>query len=271
MSSSLPDQLQKIFSTVTAGLKGVSSSHRAAIQRQIKKEHLREAQKAEEAWRLEHIRRGTWHDGRLDCVAGNGVMSELGIGDEPMLDIDMEAPRAGDSADIEEVGMRKLTREREAGEERERKQRSVEDMQAVRSLPIVVIKNFAAKGTSHEELLAALSHWAATLTDTQIAHVVILSDNRENVKPLAKGKCAGLVALYLPDRGFRTALPSKPLNSIALYDADASSALNFVHQKLQDAGVDLNYGQTHVAAVERLGGRVSDLESVSVPLRSRDY
>jgi hypothetical protein len=58
------------------------------------------------------------------------------------------------------------------------------------------------------------------------------------------------------------ALPTKPLNSIALYDADAASALSFVKQKLRDASVNLQYTAGEIAAVERLGGRTSDLESV---------
>lgn len=64
------------------------------------------------------------------------------------------------------------------------------------------------------------------------------------------------------------ALPSKPLNSIALYDADAASALSFVKQKLQDAGINLDFSQEQVAYIDRLGGRASDLESVSISNQS---
>lgn len=59
-----------------------------------------------------------------------------------------------------------------------------------------------------------------------------------------------------------SALPSKPLNSIALYDADAASALSFVKKKLKDAGIDQEFTQEQTTYVERLGGRASDLESV---------
>jgi hypothetical protein len=59
------------------------------------------------------------------------------------------------------------------------------------------------------------------------------------------------------------AIPSKPLNSIALYDADAASALSFVKQKLSDAHVGLDFTPAQIEYVERLGGRASDLESVS--------
>jgi len=115
----------------------------------------------------------------------------------------------------------------------------------------VVIRNYASKGgVNREELLGVLASWAATLAENQVAHVIVISDNRENAKRLAK------------------ALPSKPLNSIALYDADAASALSFVKQKLTDAGVDQTLSPEQTAYVERLGGRASDLESLIRKVRN---
>ena len=58
------------------------------------------------------------------------------------------------------------------------------------------------------------------------------------------------------------ALPSKPLNIIALSDADSASALSLVKQKLHDAHVEVDLGREETAYVERLGGRAEDLESV---------
>jgi RNA12 protein len=49
---------------------------------------------------------------------------------------------------------------------------------------------------------------------------------------------------------------------IALYDANASSALSFVKQKLRDNGVELDYSKEQVDQVKKLGGRASDLEIV---------
>ena len=80
----------------------------------------------------------------------------------------------------------------------------------------------------------------------QIAHVVVVSDNRENVKRLAR------------------ALPSKPLHQVSLSDADNASALSFVTQKLHDAGVDVKFSNAQISYIGRLGGRASDLESVSL-------
>ena len=58
------------------------------------------------------------------------------------------------------------------------------------------------------------------------------------------------------------ALPTKPLVSIALQDADSTSALLFVQQKLRDADLDASLSNQQMAELEKLGGRVSDLETV---------
>lgn len=172
LSNSLTEQLKQILEVVGTGLVGVSSSHRKAVQHKIDEQTRAEEKQAAEESRRERIRRGTWHDGRIDCIAGNGVMSELGFGDELMGDDDMEATpkdalkRFGDDNTRE----REAASKKQAGEDRERKQRSVEDGQTVGSLPIVVIRNFAAKGgASREELLSVLATWAATLIENQVS------------------------------------------------------------------------------------------------------
>ena len=71
-----------------------------------------------------------------------------------------------------------------------------------------------------------------------------MSDNRENAKQLTR------------------ALPSKPLNQIALSDADADSALSFVAEKLREVGVNESLTMERIRSVKRLGGRASDLEYV---------
>jgi hypothetical protein len=165
-----------MLEVIGAALVGVSSSHRNAIQRQIKDQERQEEKRAEEASRRERIRRGIYHDGRLDCVSGNGIMSELGIGDELMTCDDMERSHG----DVDEKPGEKSTEDREeaakkeAEEERERKQRSVQDLQAVGALPIVVIRNYASKGgVNREELLGVLASWAATLAENQVGHFIV--------------------------------------------------------------------------------------------------
>lgn len=59
------------------------------------------------------------------------------------------------------------------------------------------------------------------------------------------------------------ALPSKPLAFVTLSDADSTSALSFVKQKLRDVDLTTKFTKNQTALVERLGGRASDLESVS--------
>ncbi|KAG5645040.1 hypothetical protein DXG03_007219 [Asterophora parasitica] len=240
LSSSLNDQLQQILVVVGTALKGVISSHRAATKRQLKhQEHEQERKEAEEQ-RRDQIRRGTWHDGRLDCVAGNGIMSELGIGDELMLEGDGLVPHI---TNVDE----KLKNNSAA----RKHHRSKEDMDAVVALPIVVIRNYGAKaGSGREELLTVLAQWAATLAESQTAHVIVISDNRENSQYLAK------------------ALPSKPLTAIALSDADPRSSISFVIQKLHDADIQTDFTPAQTACVERLGGRASDLESLIHKVRN---
>ncbi|KAJ7093140.1 RNA12 protein-domain-containing protein [Mycena epipterygia] len=240
LSNTLSEQVSEMLSVVRTALKSVNSSHQRDVQRQIRREAQAEERARMATVQLEKIRRGTWHDGRLDCVAGNGVMSELGIGDELMDDDD---PVVFARLDGEE-------RKSQDEQDMKKKQKGKAELEAVRSLPIVVIKNFAARGSNREEIYDVLAEWAATLAENQLAHVVVISDNRENSKRLAK------------------ALPSKPLFTIALSDADAASALAFVKRKLKDADLNLDYNREQVAAVERLGGRASDLESLIYKVRS---
>lgn len=81
----------------------------------------------------------------------------------------------------------------------------------------------------------------------QVAHVIVISDNRENSKRLAKGDyITSMHGAPLLNNLPIVALPSKPLNTIALSDADAASSLSFVRQKLADSGIELrnvNTGQ----------------------------
>ncbi|KAG1819493.1 RNA12 protein-domain-containing protein [Suillus subaureus] len=239
--SSLEDQLKQILEVTGTALKKVNHSLRASAQRAVKTAQQAEKQRAEEVRTRARIRAGTWHDPRLDCIAGNGIICELGVGDE-LLEGDDNGFASFDA-------MEKHVENSSGGEEKmseelaRQQRRHAEDVQAVRTLPIVVIKNYAARGGIYkEELLGVLAHWAASLAENQIAHVIVVSDNRENAKLLAR------------------ALPSKPLNSIALYDADAPTALSFVRRRLYDAGITSDLTPAQNKAIEHLGGRTSDLE-----------
>jgi hypothetical protein len=157
VSSSLPEQLNQILSVVTLALKGVSSSHRIEIQRQIKYQANLEEQQIQKAHERQVIIHGTWHDGRLDCVAGNGIMSELGIGDERF-----------------EIANSINTEEKEAmmaeNEKAFRKQKAQNSADITNSLPIVVIKNYTSNfgSPTKEALLEVLAQWAAKLIENQV-------------------------------------------------------------------------------------------------------
>lgn len=131
---------------------------------------LEEDRIAAEISRHARVRNGTWHDGRLDCIAGNGIISELGFGDEPMYEADMESQVHEEEGD-------EMTREKEMlirQQERERKERSVQYAQAISDLPIVIIRNYATKGgTNREELLDVLATWAASLVENQVSRVLL--------------------------------------------------------------------------------------------------
>lgn len=179
----------------------MNRSLRNATRQEFKAQREAEALKVEEARRVERVRQGTWHDGRLDCVSGNGIMSELGVGDESF---SMEDSDIG--ANGEDFAMQELKKEVQVQDELIRKERSAEEVEATAALPVVVIKNYGARGSVYrEELQKALSQWAATLVENrvgghincnvsscptnvfQIAHVIVVSDNRENAKLIARG------------------------------------------------------------------------------------
>ncbi|CAE6435290.1 hypothetical protein ACGC1H_002868 [Rhizoctonia solani] len=122
--------------------------------------------------------------------------------------------------------------------------------EALDDLPIVLITNYQPQGAKREDLLNVLAEWAAKLVEDKVAHVIFVCTNRENTKRVAK------------------ALPSKPLTSIALSDADADTALKYVTWKLSDAGVAQSLHSNELRTVEKLGGRISDLDTLVSKVRN---
>lgn len=161
VSSSLPEQLDQILAVVTLALKGVSSSHRSEIRCQIKHQKHLEERRIQEDHKRQAIINGRWHDGRLDCVAGNGIMSELGVGDECFEIANFSNTI---SPDEEEVMIAE-------NEKAFRKQKAQNSTDIINSLPIVVIRNYAANfgSPTKEALLEALAQWAATLIENQVS------------------------------------------------------------------------------------------------------
>lgn len=150
-----------MLSVVRTALKSVHSSHQRDVQREIRRQAQAEESARLASVKLEKIQRGTWHDGRLDCVAGNGVMCELGIGDELMDDDDAVAFTRPEGEKEEEK------EKRQNEQDAKKKQKGKAELEAVGSLPIVVIRNFAARGSNREEIYDVLAEWAASLVENQ--------------------------------------------------------------------------------------------------------
>jgi hypothetical protein len=97
------------------------------------------------------------HDGRIDCVAGNGVMSELGIGDDPSAQ--------GNSIGDHYASEAPKPDTQESGPWNRKTSQS-----AVDALPIVIIKNYASKNSrNREDILDALAKWTSRLVEFKVS------------------------------------------------------------------------------------------------------
>ena len=157
-----------MLDVVGTALKRVNSSHAASVAKAQHRQQEQEDLKIQNALRSDRIRRGTWHDGRLDCVSGNGVMSELGIGDEVFGNADEVDIPPPSEEDMHASGGEVL-KDTDADQRKKKKRAPVPGSQDdISGLPIVVIRNYGTKGASkHEASLDALANWAAALIENQ--------------------------------------------------------------------------------------------------------
>lgn len=181
---------------VADGLRNYHTTIRERHIREIAKEQSIIEESRYNVRRAERIRQGLWHDGRLDCVAGNGIISELGFGDERLTMADSGLTSDGDAeGNSGSCGAPSLPINATDGGD-------------IRSLPVVVIYNFHTKiKPDAGYLLEVLANWSAHLVSNkvdyntehsglslkkvfslQIAHVIIVSDNKENYKILSKSR-----------------------------------------------------------------------------------
>ena len=262
MSVSLPDQFKEILDVVGRSLINVHAYHEKEVEDEIKRqESVRQRRE-----RLKKIQRGEWHDGRLDCVAGNGVMSELGIGDEGFGPNDADVA-AGEADPLDS----------EVGNEI----KSSGDLESIRGLPVVVIRGFEDKVGGRLDLLDVVAQWATNLVDNRVSGPQALTfyrlirtspphldrachrvERQPRERQTACQRWRGYCIAVAGGLHNSTANHSKPLNSIALSDADVETALAFVQQKLEEAKLDIKLTSKTTASIERLGGRASDLDSV---------
>lgn len=161
------------------GLRSVNTSYRKQRQRQLEQEHFAELRAADKARIRQRILDGTWHDPRLDCVAGNGVMCELGIGDEYFGDADSDHKEPVENEKeqhTETRGWNWIWGWGGNGNATKKPRPNPEDLRAIEAIPIVVINNFDSKGGGPRktELLDVLAQWAATLAENGVSGSSVL-------------------------------------------------------------------------------------------------
>ncbi len=178
LSSSLSDQLQQVLDVVGMGLGSANTSYHKRRQRQMEEQRVAQLLATNEARIRQRIEKGIWHDPRLDCIAGNGIMSELGIGDEYFGDADADANEARTS-EMKSGNPGVIDQSQEKGDwdtdqngsnsNNQKKAAKTDDTLALEAMPVVVIKNFESKGGGQrEELLNVLALWAANLAQSQV-------------------------------------------------------------------------------------------------------
>ncbi|BEJ12329.1 hypothetical protein CspHIS471_0207890 [Cutaneotrichosporon sp. HIS471] len=257
-STPADQQMRNILDIVANALKEVSSHARedrvAAEQHERNKVSLA----ADREKRQRMVEQGTWHDGRLDCVAGNGPISELGFGIEEMTENDVSgvAPLLGSTAPITGEAVPPtgssiaFDKEIKAATQSDRPDVDVDsDAELIKTLPVVVLRNFAFK-PARGELWSVLAEWGASLIENKVAHVIVVGE----------GSVAG--------KTLTAALPSKPLNQVNLSDADDYNALEFVREKLSTEGHPVELTAEETADVAKLGGRMVDLELLVYKVRN---
>ena len=148
----MPDQLKQILDVVGTSLSNVHTYHEKVVEDEAKRRESAHQQRE----KLKKIQRGEWHDGRLDCVAGNGVMSELGMGDERF---------GSDDADVG-------TKEAESlDSEIDDEGKSDGEPDTIKGLPVVVIRGFEDKVGGSSELLDVMAQWATSLVENRVSRL----------------------------------------------------------------------------------------------------
>lgn len=153
-------QLKQVLEVVGASLKDISDHNREERVKAVEHQKERAERKREEAERSRLIALGAWHDGRIDCVAGNGIMSELGFGVEDISERDTEeqVSMAATSALVPTAVTTPMTPS-EVDQERD----------FVQSLPILILDNFTQKAAGKTELWSVLAEWGANLVENKVS------------------------------------------------------------------------------------------------------
>lgn len=192
--------------TATA-LKDLADDAKLSRDRAAESEHQRRAMFEEQAGFVDNVRLGNIHDGRLDCVAGNGIMAELGMGVEPepnnyaslrrsinTSSVNVMAPMPAEEAaenkanPVDQVPQKQRIRPGEYSQlygpssiakavaamepydpSQEEGKASTADLDQI---PVVVIKGFDEKDAGskgHEVLYSGMADWAAALVENKVS------------------------------------------------------------------------------------------------------
>ncbi|GAA5872893.1 hypothetical protein JCM1840_005881 [Sporobolomyces johnsonii] len=254
-SSSLDTQLKAILEVTSTALTSLTRSIQSRTLAASASASKRREGAETRAHIVEQLQGEGVRDGRIDTVAGNGAMSELGGG------VERGGAHEGDQDEgegkVQIVGPKSSALVKDAA--RSVKKAAVagngevveEARMEVERLPVVVIKGFADKGEAKQDVLwQVIADWAAVLVENQVAHVIFTSDSVTIAKPLAK------------------ALPSKPFNMITLSDASLPSSLQYLSSKLSAFPTPQTLPPSSYPAVARLGGRQTDLELLVQKIRA---
>ncbi|GAA5828532.1 hypothetical protein JCM11251_000838 [Rhodosporidiobolus azoricus] len=253
-ASTLDVQLKAILEVTSAALSSIAAASRARAAALLASSSSRRESAHSRAQIASQLRTDGVRDGRIDAVAGNGIMSELGEGVEgPAAGV---TSQAGEGEKVKIVGPRSAELVKDVANTEALRRKSEDEAgegemppPLLERLPVVVIKGFSGKGEAKQELLYdVLSEWAAVLTENQVAHVIFTSDASTVTKPLAK------------------ALPSRPFNMITLTDASPEASLQYVSAKL--SSFDATLPPEAFPLVAQLGGRQTDLELLVQKVRA---
>lgn len=77
-STDFPTQVKQVLDVVTASLKTVGDHEEASRARKVEELGIAKTREAANEVDRERLRRFGYHDPRMDALAGNGIMSELG-------------------------------------------------------------------------------------------------------------------------------------------------------------------------------------------------
>ena len=179
-----------MLSVVSQALHNVLLSHRNNAQKRAFQEERQRKLEDEKKRRQARVKDGTWHDGRLDCISGNGIISELGIGDELW----------SSESVITDIVLADIKQNSPHEKQFEAREKTSVGAESDSALPIVVIRNFESKAiggmsktNSRGDILNVLANWAGSLAENQVAHVIVISDNRENAKELSRGESSKFI------------------------------------------------------------------------------